>query len=93
MAALRETEEEIGFTANDLDIHRNHQIIMNLPTKSGKTKEAVYWPAELKSTNKIPKLSHEHSDYRWANKDEASSLYGPETVEMFTLFDNKIKNQ
>lgn len=90
LAALRETEEEVGFTANDLEIHRNHQMIVNSTTKHGKSKIALYWPAELKSINKNPTLSSEHSEYRWLNKDEASSLYGTESIDMFTQFDNKI---
>lgn len=92
LAALRETEEEVGFTANDLEIYQNHQLIVNSTTKHGKNKIAVFWPAELKSINKNPTLSSEHNEYRWLNKDGASSLYGIESIEMFTQFDNKINN-
>lgn len=84
MTALREAEEEVGFTADDLDIHRNHQMIVNSTTKHGKEKIAIYWPAELKSINKNPTLSSEHSEYRWVNKDEAALLYGVESIPMFT---------
>lgn len=92
-AAKRETEEEVGFTVDDLEIYQNHQMIVNSTTKrSGKDKITVYWPAELKSNNKEPKLSKEHDDFQWLNKDEASSLYGIEFVEMFTKLDNKISN-
>lgn len=89
-AALRETEEETGFTVNDLEIHRNHSIIVNSTTKHGKNKISHFWPAELKSMNKIPTLSTEHSEYRWLDKDEAVLLFGPEFIEMFTQFDKKI---
>lgn len=93
LAALRETEEEIGFTANDLEIYQNHRIIVNSTTKHEKKKITVFWPAELKSINKNPTLSSEHSEYRWLNKDEASSLYDINSIEMFKQFDNKINNR
>lgn len=93
VAALRETEEEIGFTANDLKIYRNHQMIVHSTTLHGKSKVTVLWPAELKSIDKGPTLSSEHSEYRWLNKGDASSLYGTEFIEMFNQFDNIIMNQ
>ena len=91
MAALRETKEEVDFNANDLEIYRNHKISINSTTKHGKNKILIFWPAELKSINKNPTLS-EHSEYRWLNKDEASSLCSTDFISMFTQFDNIINN-
>lgn len=91
VAALREVEEEVGFTANDLDIHRNHQMTVNSTMKNGKKKISIYWPAELKISNKDPTLSSEHCEYRWVNKDEASSLYGTESIPMFTQCESEFQ--
>lgn len=91
LTALREAEEEVGYTVDDLDIHRNHQMIVNSTTKHGKKKVAIYWPAELKIDNKNPTLSSEHSEYRWVNKDEASSLYGNESIPIFTQCESQFQ--
>lgn len=90
LTALREAKEEVGFTAKDLDIHRKYKMIVNSKTKSGEKKTAIYWPAELKSANKKPKLSNEHSKYRWVNKKKAASLYGVESMKMFTRCESKV---
>lgn len=92
-AALRETQEEVGYTIDDLDIYRDQQMTVNQIMKNGKKKEVTFWLARLKTPNKTPVLSHEHNEYHWVNKAEASSLYGSDGAfaDMFTQFDNKIK--
>lgn len=40
----------------------------------GKTKEVVYWLAELRDPNTPVTLSDEHQDYRWVPLKEACAL-------------------
>lgn len=91
-AALRETHEEVGYTADDLEIYKKHRVTVNQERNNGKTKTVTFFLAKLKSTDKNPVLSHEHSDYYWLNKDRAASKYGQngEFTCMFTQFDNEI---
>lgn len=93
-AALRETEEEVGYTIDDLDIYRDQNVSVEQKMKSGrgKTKTVTFFLAELRNIHKVPRLSHEHKDYRWVNKDEATALYGTEFADMFDEFDRKISN-
>lgn len=37
----------------------------------GESKNVKYWLAELKDANKEPKLSAEHTEFCWLNKDAA----------------------
>lgn len=90
--ALRETREEAGYTADDLTIYRDHQKILNYKVK-GNNKTVVYWLAELKNIQNNPKLSEEHTEYRWLVKDEAISLCGyADFAEMVEYFHYKIEN-
>lgn len=90
--ALREVQEEAGYTEKDLLIYDD--IIKKLNYKSGKNdKTVVYFLAELKDVKKQPKLSHEHTEYRWLAKDEAISTSRFATyAELFNYFDEKIEN-
>lgn len=92
-AAIRETQEEVGYDADDLDIYSDQQMSVDQQRKNGKNKVVTFFLAKLKATDKVPVLSHEHSEYHWVNKEQASSLYGShgEFADMFTHFDNKIK--
>lgn len=90
--ALRETQEEAGYTVDDLNIHEDQQKILNYKVK-GKDKIVVYWLAELKNAQKDPTLSDEHTEFRWLAKDEATSLSGyPDFAEMVKYFHDKIGN-
>lgn len=93
-AALREVQEEVGYTIDDLDIHRDQKVTVDQKTKKGKTKKVTFWLARLKSSDKEPVLSHEHSEYHWVNKDRAIELYGShgEFNAMFTQFDDNIRS-
>lgn len=92
---MRETYEEVGYTADDLDIYRNQQMTVDQMTKEGNKKEVTFFLARLKTPNNTPVLSHEHSEYYWVNKDKASSLYGShgEFGDMFIQFDNYIRSK
>ena len=90
--ALRETREEAGYTADDLNIHKDEQKVLNYKVK-GKDKTVVYWLAELKDAQKDPTLSEEHTEFRWLPKDEATSLSGyPDFTEMVSYFHGRIAN-
>lgn len=95
MAALRETQEEVGYSCDDLELYRDQRFSVDQKKKNGKnTKKVTFFLAKLKALDKDPVLSHEHSGYQWVNKEQASSLYGSDGLftDMFTQFDNKIKS-
>lgn len=73
--ALRETQEEAGYTSADLKIYKDQQKILNYKVK-GKDKIVVYWLAELCDAKKDPILSDEHTEFRWLEKDDAIKLCG-----------------
>ncbi|KAJ6644275.1 Bis(5'-nucleosyl)-tetraphosphatase [asymmetrical] [Pseudolycoriella hygida] len=70
--AARETQEEAGYTVNDLDVHREPYKMRYKVGENDKT--VVYYPAELKNVKKEPKLCHEHTEFCWVTKDEAMKL-------------------
>ncbi|KAH9503199.1 nudix (nucleoside diphosphate linked moiety X)-type motif 2 [Bulinus truncatus] len=71
--ALRETEEESGYKAEQLNILKEFQRSLNYVVKD-KPKRVVYWLSELKDPSASVKLSEEHQDYKWAQLDEACHL-------------------
>lgn len=74
-----------------------YETDVNRRRKNGKTrsKKVIFWPAELKSTAKTPKLSNEHTGFRWVNKDEASIMFDRDGAytEMYNQFDNEIRSR
>lgn len=92
-AALRETEEESGYTIDDLNIHADNPLFSNQRTRNGKHKTVIYWLAELVNIEKSPTLSDEHSEYRWLTKDETIAICDvPEFTEIVNHFDGKIRS-
>lgn len=88
--AVRETQEEAGYAADDLNIHKDQQKILNYKVK-GKDKIVVYWLAELKDVQKDPTLSDEHTEFKWLAKDEAITLSGyADFAEMVKYYHDKI---
>lgn len=89
-AALREVEEEAGYTANDLCIYKEHFKVLQYKVR-GNDKSVIYWLAELKDPENSPKLSHEHTEFRWITKDDAILLVGyDDFAEMITELHDKI---
>ncbi|MCP9256800.1 Bis(5'-nucleosyl)-tetraphosphatase [Dirofilaria immitis] len=85
-AALRETREEAGITADNLDVHKDFVEILKYVVKKvtdtamklknrWKTfeKTVKYWLAKLKDGGEV-RLSDEHQNVRWLSVDEASNL-------------------
>lgn len=90
-AALREVEEEAGFTVNDLCIYKEHSKTLQYKVNNGHDKFVVYWLAELKDPQTNPKLSHEHTEFRWVTKDDAILLVGyDDFAVMITELHDKI---
>lgn len=90
--ALRETNEEAGYSQADLNIFMNQQRTLQYKVK-GKDKTVVYWLAELINANNDPKLSEEHTEFRWLPKQEAIALSGfSDFANMMNHFDEIIKN-
>lgn len=59
-------------------------------TRRGKSKTLDCWLAKLKDVQKAPKLSHEHSEYRWMTKNEITSVLDyPEVTELINNFSFK----
>lgn len=89
-AAMRETQEETGYTLNELNVYSN--ISETIMVTVGDVKKRIHlWLAELKDPQKKPTLSPEHTDYRWATKDEAKSL-NEHFCEMISLFHDTAKS-
>ncbi|CAG9532942.1 unnamed protein product [Cercopithifilaria johnstoni] len=80
-AALRETFEEAGIAADNLDIHMDFmevlKYVVGISNQHGeevnKQKTVKYWLAKLKDNKEI-RLSGEHKDGRWLSADEAIVL-------------------
>ncbi|XP_029008011.1 bis(5'-nucleosyl)-tetraphosphatase [asymmetrical] [Betta splendens] len=71
--ALRETKEEAGLGAEDLQVVDGFIQELHYEVQ-GKPKEVLYWLAELRDPAIAVTLSDEHQDYRWAKLDEACAL-------------------
>lgn len=89
--ALRETQEEAGYRADDLVIHKDESKILRYKVK-GNDKTVVYWLAELLDASKDPTLSHEHTEFRWLTKDAAIALSGfRDFADLVEYFHDKIQ--
>lgn len=75
--ALRETQEEAGFTENDLIIFPNITKTLDYRVNNF-DKSVIYWLAELRDVTKSVTLSEEHEDMKWLPKDDAIELCGYE---------------
>ncbi|EFO16047.2 bis(5'-nucleosyl)-tetraphosphatase [Loa loa] len=81
LAALRETSEEAGITADNLDVHVDFVEVMKYVVKKSnrygeevnKQKTVKYWLAKLKNDEGI-RLSDEHQNIKWLPANEASLL-------------------
>lgn len=94
-AAIRETEEETGYVADDLDIYKNKRFKMSQTMRTKlKKKTVMFWLAELKDVTKEPTLRpDEHIAYRWVTKEQAVELCKqPEFAEIMNEFDQAIQN-
>ncbi|XP_015603710.1 bis(5'-nucleosyl)-tetraphosphatase [asymmetrical] [Cephus cinctus] len=91
--ALRETQEEAGFTKEDLRIidDAKQQTVYNV---NGKKKTVIYWLAELIAKEKDARLSNEHQDFKWLPLQEACKLAGyKEMQDILQNFDKYIKEK
>lgn len=89
--ALRETTEESGYLQDDLKIFQNQTRTLEYKVK-GHDKVVVYWLAELVDPAKEVKLSDEHQDLKWLERDHAIEIAGYEDfASMVRYFDDKIK--
>ncbi|XP_066568045.1 bis(5'-nucleosyl)-tetraphosphatase [asymmetrical] [Amia ocellicauda] len=73
--ALRETEEEAGFTAGQFQVIDGYQRELQYKVR-GRPKTVLYWLAELLDPRAAVQLSDEHQDYRWLGLEEACTLAG-----------------
>ncbi|XP_055914795.1 bis(5'-nucleosyl)-tetraphosphatase [asymmetrical] [Eupeodes corollae] len=90
--ALRETQEEAGYSEKDLIIYKEINCTLNYEVK-GKPKVVVYWLAEVKDPSKEPVLSEEHTELKWLPKEEAKKQVGFEDNQrLLEEFHKKIPN-
>ena len=81
-AALRETEEEAGFTEEMLKIIPEFNVELNYEVKSYKDgivrpKTTIYLLAELLNPDKnMVRMSDEHQDFKWLPLQDAMDLNG-----------------
>lgn len=72
-----------SYKQEDLHVYerRQWQIKYNVDEKP---KIVTYWLAEVPNVCKEPKLSAEHTEYKWATKDQVKCLVGyPNYTTMF----------
>ncbi|KAH3837608.1 bis(5'-nucleosyl)-tetraphosphatase [asymmetrical]-like [Dreissena polymorpha] len=67
--ALRETQEEAGFTREQLCVVDGFKYVLNYEVR-GKPKRVEYWLAEFTGQTEV-KLSNEHTEYKWLELKEA----------------------
>ncbi|XP_041984602.1 bis(5'-nucleosyl)-tetraphosphatase [asymmetrical] [Aricia agestis] len=80
VTALRETQEEAGFTAEDLEIYKTISKSLHYEV-NGKPKEVVYWLAKLKIPEQKVTLSDEHQDLKWLPLHQAQEISGFEDMK------------
>lgn len=89
-AALRETQEEAGLDAKDLEIHKEFCHVMNYEANKH-PKRVTYWLAQLKNDGLEVKISMEHQKFAWADLGEAIGLAKyPEIEKMLIAADEYI---
>ncbi|XP_049590455.1 bis(5'-nucleosyl)-tetraphosphatase [asymmetrical] isoform X1 [Syngnathus scovelli] len=71
--ALRETKEEAGLGAEDLQIMEGFLKELHYEVR-GRPKEVLYWLAELRDPGTEVTLSNEHQSYRWVQLEDACTL-------------------
>lgn len=69
-AAFRETEEEAGFSKEQLKVYDECKSELNYEVR-GKPKKVVYWLSELIDPSAEVKLSKEHQALKWLNFQQA----------------------
>lgn len=83
--ALRETEEEAGLKAQDLDIDKDFKVELRYQathhTHGLTDKVVTYWLAKLLSNETEVKLSDEHQDLKWLGLAEACKLSGYQDMQ------------
>ncbi|XP_055842076.1 bis(5'-nucleosyl)-tetraphosphatase [asymmetrical] [Episyrphus balteatus] len=90
--ALRETQEEAGYSKDDLIIYKEITSTLHYEVK-GKPKAVIYWLAELKDPSKEPVLSEEHTELKWLPMEEAKATVGFEdNQKLIEEFHKKIPN-
>ena len=68
--ALRETEEECGYTKEDVTVDKDKKIELKYEVR-GKQKTTVYFVGELARVDKEVRLSEEHTEHKWLGIEEA----------------------
>lgn len=71
-AAIRETEEESGYTPGDYELDKYFKHEMSY-VAHGKNKTVVYFLAKL-TKDKPPRVSDEHVEFKWLPLKEACEL-------------------
>ena len=92
-AAVRETEEEAGFSRSQLDIFEEVRAELKYQA-FGRPKVVVYWLAKLINYDDSVVLSEEHQACKWLSLDEARELSGFEDLKkVFTDFHCQVLNR
>ncbi|XP_033634835.1 bis(5'-nucleosyl)-tetraphosphatase [asymmetrical]-like [Asterias rubens] len=73
-AAIRETFEEAALREEHLSIYKDKCWTLTYLTKGNRTKEVVYWLAQLRDWNTPIKLSNEHDGYKWVVISDALEM-------------------
>ncbi|CAG0914472.1 unnamed protein product [Notodromas monacha] len=73
--ALRETEEEAGLRAADLEVDSNFKRTLEYLVK-GEPKTVIYWLAKLRNPTTPVILSEEHRAFQWLGLSAAKEVGG-----------------
>ncbi|XP_072315646.1 bis(5'-nucleosyl)-tetraphosphatase [asymmetrical] [Eucyclogobius newberryi] len=71
--ALRETQEEAGLGLEQLSVVDGFLQTLRYEVR-GRSKDVLYWLAELRDPHTTVTLSPEHTAFRWAGLDQACAL-------------------
>ena len=89
-AALRETWEEAGLSAEMLTVYEALSTQIQY-VRRGRPKVVTYWLARLGAPDQAVTISDEHQAFTWLGRDEARAL-APRHAPVFDKFDEALKN-
>uniref|UniRef100_A0A914YCD1 Bis(5'-nucleosyl)-tetraphosphatase [asymmetrical] n=1 Tax=Panagrolaimus superbus TaxID=310955 RepID=A0A914YCD1_9BILA len=91
-AALRETKEEAGINADQLEIDKDFNFIQRY-IANGEPKTVAYWLAKLVKPLEVT-LSNEHQKMKWLGLEDSIALSKfKEMEEMLRAADNYLKEK
>ena len=74
--ALRETQEETGYGACDIELHEGWEETLHYVLPNGKEKASTYFLGRVSNMEREAILSNEHTAMEWCRLEKAVELVG-----------------